>query len=74
MAQHAEAAQPIFLRANQIAGPTGRLPIGLSTWWKWVKEGKAPQPIKLGPMTTVWRCSDVDSFLEGLAAPIKEVR
>lgn len=30
------------------------IPIGRSTWWKWVKEGKAPKPVYLGPKTCAW--------------------
>ncbi|MCA0892849.1 helix-turn-helix transcriptional regulator [Microbulbifer agarilyticus] len=28
--------------------------IGLSTWWSWIKSGKARRGIKIGPQTTVW--------------------
>jgi len=40
------------------------IPIGKSTWWAGVKEGRFPQPIKLGPRTTVWRVSDIRDLLE----------
>lgn len=33
--------------------------IGKSTWWKWVADGKAPPPIKLGPKTSVWKNSAI---------------
>jgi predicted DNA-binding transcriptional regulator AlpA len=41
----------------------GRLPISPATWWRWVKEGKAPAPFKLGPNTTVWDLDQVETFL-----------
>ncbi|TGD72835.1 AlpA family phage regulatory protein [Mangrovimicrobium sediminis] len=41
--------------------------IGRSTWWKWVKEGKAPPGIKLGSRTTVWRAEDVRQLLLDLS-------
>ena len=41
----------------------GRLPISPATWWRWVKQGKAPQPFKLGPNITVWDLDQVDAFL-----------
>ncbi|MTV38040.1 AlpA family phage regulatory protein [Duganella radicis] len=50
-------ALPNCLRAKQIAGPI--LPISLSTWWAGVKSGRYPQPIKLGPRTTVWRRDEI---------------
>ncbi len=28
--------------------------VGLSTWWKWVSDGRVKPGIKLGPKTTVW--------------------
>lgn len=40
------------------------LPIGKSTVWNWVKQGKFPQPIKLSPTVTVWRNSDIHAWLE----------
>lgn len=39
------------------------LPIGKSTVWAWVKDGKFPQPIKLSPTVTVWRNSDIHDWL-----------
>ncbi len=35
------------------------LPIGKSTWWKGVAEGRYPAPIKLGPRLTCWRLDQV---------------
>lgn len=32
--------------------------IGRSTWWAWVRDGKAPQPIKINDVTR-WRLTDV---------------
>jgi len=63
-----------FLRLAQIIGdakanpPTPALiPIGRSTWWHWVKIGKAPAPIKLGPKTTAWRSEEILALVEQLA-------
>ncbi|MFC4878115.1 helix-turn-helix transcriptional regulator [Microbulbifer halophilus] len=44
--------------------------IGLSTWWHWVKTGKAKRGTKLGPKTTVW---DGAYLLELKRALIAEV-
>ncbi|MFL1732505.1 helix-turn-helix transcriptional regulator [Moraxella oculi] len=44
------------------------LPIGKSTVWKWVKDGKFPQPIKLSPTVTVWRNSDIHQWLNEYSA------
>lgn len=37
-----------------------------STWWRWVKDGHAPSPVKVGPRTTAWRESDIDAFIASL--------
>ena len=34
------------------------LDIGRSTWWAWVRDGKAPQPVKVHDATR-WHLSDV---------------
>jgi prophage regulatory protein len=40
------------------------IPVSRSTWWKGVKEGRFPQPVKLGPRTTCWRESDIAELLK----------
>lgn len=39
-------------------------PIGKSTWWQGVKDGKFPKPIKLGKRTTAWRVEDIRALIE----------
>jgi prophage regulatory protein len=59
------------IRINELAstkGKPGRLPVSPATWWRWVKEGKAPAPFKLGPNTTVWDVDQVEAFLAQQAA------
>lgn len=60
-----------YVRVRQIVGDPEAVPpipaivqVGTSTWWAWVKAGKAPQPIKLSPRVTVWRESEVRAFVE----------
>lgn len=68
---HTESV-PKYLRASEIVrnrktGQPGILSIAPSTWWAWVKAGKAPQPIRLSAGVTVWRAADVLAFAESLA-------
>lgn len=42
------------------------LPVKKSTWWAWVKQGKAPAPVRLG-RCTCWKQSAVMA-MAGLAA------
>lgn len=64
-----------YLRISQILGNPkanpplpGLIPIGKSTFWLWVKEGRAPKPVKLGPRITAWRAEDIQAFILQLAA------
>lgn len=59
-----------LLRISQICGNPKRgitpiVPVSKSTWWKGVKDGKYPQPIKLGTKTTCWRVSDIRALIAG---------
>ncbi|KGF72846.1 hypothetical protein DO97_03710 [Neosynechococcus sphagnicola sy1] len=60
-----------YLRIKQILGDRTTnppippiIPIGKSSWWQGVKTGRYPQPLKLGPRTTVWRASDIQKLLD----------
>jgi predicted DNA-binding transcriptional regulator AlpA len=54
--------RPEYVRINQICGDL--IPIGQSTWWRWVAKGWAPQPIRLSPGCTIWRVEDIRALLE----------
>jgi prophage regulatory protein len=54
-----------FVRLPQILHV---IPIGRSTWWRWVKEGKAPKGKKLGPQTVVWNVQDIRQLLAEIDA------
>lgn len=43
-----------------------RVPISRSSWWEGCRTGRFPQPIKIGPRTTVWRAEDIDAFIDNL--------
>lgn len=59
------ASQPKrLLRITEIIGPKGPVPVGKSTWWQGVKDGRFPAPIKLGPRITVWRAEDIEALLQ----------
>lgn len=54
-------------RINQLASSKsfrGYLPISKPTIWRWVKEGRLPKPILLGPKVTAWDLDEVDRFIE----------
>lgn len=59
-----------LLRIPDIVKPKGLLPISRSTFWKGVKSGKYPQPIKLGPKITCWKWSEINNLINnGTEAP-----
>lgn len=51
---------------NINARPASQGLIGVSdkTIWLWVKQGKFPTPIRLAENITVWRLSDVQSWMQ----------
>lgn len=53
-----------FLRLSAILAPNGPIPVGRSTWWAGVKEGRFPKPVKLGARITAWRVEDIRAFIE----------
>jgi predicted DNA-binding transcriptional regulator AlpA len=53
-----------FLRLRRILAPEGPIPVSKSTWWAGVRDGRFPQPMKLGPRTTVWRAEHIHELLE----------
>lgn len=64
-----------FLREAQIVGRpatkkrpgiVGVFPCGRSTWWAGVRDGRFPQPVKLGPRITAWRAEDIRKLIEQL--------
>ena len=40
------------------------LGIAVSTFWRWVQEGKLPKGKRLSSRCTVWMRSDIERFLE----------
>lgn len=62
-----------FVRLPQIIGNPkanppipAMIPVGRSTWWQWVREGKAPAAVKLGPRTTAWKAEEILALVERL--------
>jgi prophage regulatory protein len=54
-----------FVRLAHILAPAGPIPVSKSTWWQGVKDGRFPQPQKLGPRTTVWKVEEIRALFEG---------
>nr|WP_083445355.1 AlpA family phage regulatory protein [Ruegeria sp. 6PALISEP08] len=54
-----------LVRLSQILAPAGPIPVYKSAWWQGVKDGRFPQPQKLGPRTKVWKVEDIRALFEG---------
>ena len=52
-----------FVRLSKIIAPGGPLPISKSAWWEGVRTQRYPQPVKLGPRITAWRCEDIRTLM-----------
>lgn len=57
------------MRLAQIVGDSKRgiealVPVSKATWWRGVKEGRFPQPVKLSPGVTVWRSEDILKLIQ----------
>ena len=52
-----------LLRIDEVMA---RLSISRSSFLEGCRTGRFPQPIKIGPRTTVWKAEDIDSFIENL--------
>lgn len=53
-----------LVRLRQIIAPEGPIPVSKSTWWAGCKDGRFPQPLKLGAGTTVWRAEEIWQLIE----------
>ena len=52
------------LRPREVAA---RLGIGVSTLWRWQREGRFPKPVRLSARCSIWRLADIEVFLAGRA-------
>jgi prophage regulatory protein len=54
-----------FVRLPQILAV---FPVSPSTWWRGVKAGRYPRPVKLSAFCTAWRVEDIRELLARVAA------
>ena len=64
MSQHSEFPRTGRVRLSAILAPKGPVPVSKSTWWLGVKQGRYPQPLKLGPRITTWPAEDIWALIE----------
>ncbi|WP_296942261.1 AlpA family transcriptional regulator [uncultured Massilia sp.] len=57
---------PRIIRIAQLATTpkkSGILPVSPATIWRWVRDGKFPQPFKLGASVTGWHSDEIEAFV-----------
>lgn len=53
-----------FLRLPQVLEI---FPVSKSTWWKGIKEGRFPKPVKLTERTSAWLLDDIEALCDRMA-------
>lgn len=43
-----------------------RYKVSRSTLWRWVREGRLPEPVSIGPASVRWKLTDLQAFEERL--------
>lgn len=56
-----------FVRLDQIVRPSGVMPFSASTWWRGVRAGIYPEPIKFGPNISAWRAEDILDLIDKIS-------
>lgn len=39
-------------------------PVGKTTWWQGIKDGKYPKPVKISERAVAWRVEDIKSLIK----------
>ena len=65
-----EGASPVLPETGFVRLPTvlKLIPVGESTWYQWIKDGKAPKQIKLSARTAVWKAEDIKALIVKLGS------
>ena len=57
-----------FVRLSQILTV---IPVGKTCWWKGVKSGRFPKPVKLSEPCTAWKAEHIRELIKTLSKPIE---
>lgn len=62
-----------YVREKQIIGDKKAdppippiIPVSRSAWWRGVKAGHYPSPVKLGERVTAWRVEDIRALIKSM--------
>lgn len=63
--QHSQPVPISFLREREILA---RFPVSRAHWWRGIKAGDYPQPVKLSKSITAWRRDEIEALFQRLAS------
>lgn len=49
-------------------GVRGIIPMCRTAWYKGIKDGRYPAPVKLSERSVAWRSTDIDALIERVSA------
>lgn len=52
----------------------GVLPMGRTSWYKGIKDGIYPAPVKLSERSVAWKSEDIEALLARLSAGVWDVK
>ena len=58
-----------YLRLDQILQV---YPVGRTTWWTGVKNGRFPKPVKLSSNITAWRAKDIQKLIKDVESSLED--
>lgn len=61
MEQHTQILATGFLRIGDVLS---LFPVGKTTWWEGVRQGRYPKPVKLSARVTAWRAEDIKQLID----------
>lgn len=65
------------LRLLRLSDVLKLMPIKRATWWKGIRDGVFPRPVKFGPRVSYWRVCDIRKVLmkmnDGTLKPLRKL-
>jgi len=55
----------VFIRLPEVLS---YIPVSKTSWYRGIKQGRYPKPIKLSPNTSAWRLDDIERLTARLNA------
>ena len=63
---HTTIPQTGFVRLSQVLEV---IPLSKTSWWRGVKSGRFPKPVKLSERCTAWKAEDIRALIAEISEP-----